>query len=70
MTLMVTEYHPSLSSSAVGPSKAALSPNAVLMADQRLRRWANIKTVLGEWHLFVGVTCCSYVQIFLTSEVR
>ena len=68
--LMVTEYHSSLSSSAVGPSKTALSPNAVSMAGQRLRRWANIETLLGEWHLFVGLTCCSYVQLILTSEVR
>ena len=65
---MVTEYHPPSVHLQWGPSKTALSPNAVSMAGQRLRRRANIETVLGEWHLFVGVTCCSYVQIILTSE--
>ena len=32
------------------------------MTGQRLRCWANIETVLGEWHLFAE-TCSRYVYI-------
>ena len=35
-------------------TKQGQSPNVVSMLDQRRIRWANIETVLGEWHVFAG----------------
>ena len=32
------------------------SPNAVSMSGQRRRRWGNIETMLGKWHLFADAT--------------
>ena len=34
------------------PANTEQSPDVVSMAGQRQRRWANIETVLGEWHVF------------------
>ena len=35
------------------------SPNAVLMLDQRLRRWTNINQTLGDSKMFAGKTLLS-----------
>ena len=32
------------------------SPNTALMTGQRRKRWVNIETVLGKWHVFAGVS--------------
>ena len=38
-------------------ANAGHSPDAVSMLVQRLRRWSNIETALGECPVFAGVLC-------------
>ena len=41
-------------------AKTGQSPNAVSMSGQRRRCWANIKTVLGKWHVFAWGAAANY----------
>ena len=45
------------------PNNTRHSPDAVLMLDQRRRRWTNIETALGKCLVFAG---CVLARIFHT----